>query len=179
MISTIEEVRRTRVLIKEVEVELKAENKLFQADIKLGVMVEVPAAVLMAEQLAREIDFFSLGTNDLVQYTLAVDRGNVKVADLYDSFHPAVLQLIHLVAECGQRHGLPVSICGEMAGDPLATPLLLGLGLEILSLSPGLIPEVKEVVRSTSLTQARSLADRCLVASTGKEVREHLEAFMK
>ena len=179
MISTIEEVRRTRVLIKEVEVELKAENKLFQADIKLGVMVEVPAAVLMAEQLAREIDFFSLGTNDLVQYTLAVDRGNVKVAGLYDSFHPAVLQLIHLVAECGQRHGLPVSICGEMAGDPLATPLLLGLGLEILSLSPGLIPEVKEVVRSTSLIQARSLADRCLVASTGKEVREHLEAFMK
>jgi phosphotransferase system enzyme I (PtsI) len=175
MISTIEEVQRTRALVEEVKIELKAESKPFQEEVKLGMMVEVPATVLMLDHFAKEVDFFSLGTNDLVQYALAVDRANAKVADLYDPFHPAVLQLIRMVAECGQRNDLPVSICGEMAGDPLATLLLLGLGLEVLSLSPGLIPEVKEVVHSVRLSEARCLAERCLAASTGKEVRRHLE----
>jgi phosphotransferase system enzyme I (PtsI) len=111
----------------------------------------------------------------LTQYALAVDRGTSRVADLYDPFHPAVLRLIKMVADGGQRHGTPVSICGEMAGDPLATLLLIGLGLNSLSLSPGLIPEVKEIIRATTLEQAREIADQCLSASTGDEVRRYLE----
>ena len=147
----------------------------FQAKCMLGILVEVPSTAIMAESFAPEIDFFSLGTNDLIQYTLAVDRGMARVADLYDPFDPAVLRLINTVAESGRAHDVPTSICGEMAGDPLATMLLVGLGLEHLSMSPGLIPEVKEVIRAISDAQAREVAVACLEMRTGKEVRQHLE----
>ncbi len=145
---------------------------------KVGVMVEVPSVAILAEQFAGEVDFFSLGTNDLTQYTLAVDRGTTKVAELYDPYHPAVLRLMKMVADTGEKHGVPVSICGELAGDPLATVLLVGLGLDILSLSPGAIPEVKEVIRSISSSEARQVCARCLQAETGREVRALLEEIM-
>jgi len=175
MISTLDELHRAKSLLEEVKEELRAEGRDFCGDCQMGVMVEVPSVALMADQFAAEAEFLSLGTNDLTQYTLAVDRSTAKVANLYDPFHPAVLRLIKMVAESGRKHGTPVSICGEMAGDPLATVLLLGFGIECLSMSPGLIPEVKEVIRSYSLTRARQIADTCLEFETGVSVRRYLE----
>ncbi|MYF92431.1 MAG: phosphoenolpyruvate--protein phosphotransferase, partial [Gemmatimonadetes bacterium] len=174
MISSLNELRRIRVLVEEAKDELRAAGQPFAEHCKLGIMVEVPSVALMADHFAGEVDFFSLGTNDLTQYALAVDRGMSKVAWLYDPFHPAVLRLIKMVADSGQRTNTPVSICGEMAGDPLATTLLLGLGLDCLSLSPGLIPEVKEVIRAIHAEKAREIADECLSLDTGTEVREYL-----
>ncbi|MYA23103.1 MAG: phosphoenolpyruvate--protein phosphotransferase [Gemmatimonadetes bacterium] len=174
MISSLNELRRIRVLVEEAKDELRAAGQPFAEHCKLGIMVEVPSVALMADHFAGEVDFFSLGTNDLTQYALAVDRGMSKVAWLYDPFHPAVLRLIKMVADSGQRTNTPVSICGEMAGDPLATTLLLGLGLNCLSLSPGLIPEVKEVIRAIHAEKAREIANECLAMDTGTEVREHL-----
>ena len=173
MISDIDQVRQVRRILCETAAELEGAGQS-APDCKLGIMIEVPAAAIMADQFAPEVDFLSLGTNDLVQYTLAVDRGTAKVAGLYDQFHPAVLQLIKTVADSGRNNGIPVSICGEMAGDPVATPLLLGLGLTILSLSPGLIPEVKEVIRSIEMGPASQLARRCLGLRSGAEVRDAL-----
>ncbi len=178
MISNLDELRRARALLEESKDELRAAGQAFAQDCKVGIMVEVPSVAILAEQFAAEVDFFSLGTNDLTQYTLAVDRGTTKVADLYDPFHPAVLQLVKTVADTGKRHHVPVSICGEMAGVPLATALLVGLGLNILSLSPGSIPEVKEIIRSISLVEAQRLAECCLAAQTGREVRTLLEDTM-
>jgi phosphotransferase system enzyme I (PtsI) len=174
MISSLNELRRIRVLVEEAKDELRAVGQPFAEHCKLGIMVEVPSVALLADHFAGEADFFSLGTNDLTQYALAVDRGMSKVAWLYDPFHPAVLRLIKMVADSGQRTNTPVSICGEMAGDPLATTLLLGLGLDCLSLSPGLIPEVKEVIRAIHAEKAREIADECLAMDTGTEVREYL-----
>ena len=174
MISSLNELRRIRVLVEEAKDELQLAGHLFAEHCKLGIMVEVPSVALMADHFADEVDFFSLGTNDLTQYALAVDRGMSKVAWLYDPFHPAVLRLIKMVADSGQRTSTPVSICGEMAGDPLATTLLLGLGLDCLSLSPGLIPEVKEVIRAIHAEKAQKIADECLAMDTGTEVREYL-----
>jgi phosphotransferase system enzyme I (PtsI) len=178
MISSLDEIRRARVLLEETKTELRASGQPFQKQCKLGVMVEVPAVALMADQFAREADFFSLGTNDLVQYTLAVDRGASRVADLYDPFHPAVLRLIRMVADSGRQRGIPVSICGEMAGDPRATGLLLGLGLEQLSTNPGLLPQIKEAVRSVDLARSRQVAAHCVELDTGAAVRRYLEQEM-
>ena len=178
MISSLDELRRVRTRLEEVKTELRTEGREFDEDCLLGVMVEVPSVALMIDQFAAEVDFFSLGTNDLTQYTLAVDRSTARVADLYDPFHPAVLRLIEMVARSGHKNEVAVSICGEMAGDPLATVLLMGFGIEQLSMSPGLIPEVKEVIRSFSLTQAQEIAAYCLELKTGAEVRAHLEEMV-
>ena len=175
MISSLDELWQARSLLEEAKDELRAEGRDFVEDCKLGIMVEVPAVALMTDQFAGEVDFLSLGTNDLTQYALAVDRGTSKVADLYDPYHPAVLRLISMVSEGGRRAGTPVSICGEMAGDPLATVPLVGLGLEHLSLSPALIPEVKEVIRAITVGEAETIAADCLEMRTGAEVRRHLE----
>ncbi|MFA6110930.1 MAG: phosphoenolpyruvate--protein phosphotransferase [Candidatus Latescibacterota bacterium] len=175
MISGLEEVRQVRVLLEETRAELRAAGLPFRAECPLGVMIEVPSAALMTEELAAEADFLSLGTNDLTQYTLAVDRGTASVAKRYEPLHPAVLRLIRMVAEGGSRRETPVSICGEMAGDPLVTALLLGLGVMSLSMSPGRVPEVKEAIRATTLPEARRLAEHCLALSTGAAVRSCLE----
>ncbi len=175
MISSLDELWQARSLLEEAKDELRAEGRDFVEDCKLGIMVEVPAVALMTDQFAGEVDFLSLGTNDLTQYALAVDRGTSKVADLYDPYHPAVLRLISMVSEGGRRAGTPVSICGEMAGDPLATVPLVGLGLEQLSLSPALIPEVKEVIRAIKVGEAEAIAADCLEMRTGAEVRRYLE----
>jgi phosphotransferase system enzyme I (PtsI) len=142
-------------------------------------MIEVPSAAITSEQLAREADFFSLGTNDLVQYTLAVDRGTARVANLYDPLHPAVLRLIKQVADNAQAAGIPVSICGEMAADPVAAVLLLGLGVRLFSVSPAQIPELKEVVRAADMATAQQVAGDSLALTSGIEVRAHVEATMK
>ena len=174
MVSDLSQVTQVRELLKEVQNELSKTNHEFSESCKIGVMVEVPAVVMMIDEFASTCDFLSLGTNDLTQYALAVDRGTSRVAGLYDPFHPAVLRMIKAVVEAAKRNSIPVSICGEMAGDPLATQLLIGLGLNQLSLSPGLIPEVKEVIRSTKKHSASLLADRCMNMKSGIEVRDYL-----
>jgi len=178
MVSDIDQVRRARAVLDEVRAGLAAEGIPHATEPLLGIMVEVPAVALMMEQFGREVDFFSLGTNDLVQYTLAVDRGNAKVAGLYEPFHPAVLRLVAAAAAGSARAGLPMGVCGEMAGDPYAAVLLLGLGVDTLSMSPGLIPEVKELIRSVDLERVKEFAAGCLEMESGLEVRRALDEFL-
>ena len=177
MITAVEEIRALRVLCDEVCAELEAEGSEHRRDVELGAMVEVPAAVMIARQLAAEVDFLSIGTNDLIQYTLAVDRTNEYVVDLYQPLHPAVLTMIQLVVEAGRRQRVPVALCGEMAASPECVPLMLGLGLRQLSMSPRGIPGVKDVVRSLDVSDAEELARRCVAASTAEEVGALLAAF--
>lgn len=176
MVTAVEEIRSLRRLCDDVCAELEAEGTAYRRDVQLGAMVEVPAAVLIARQLAAEVDFLSIGTNDLIQYTLAVDRTNEHVANLYQPLHPAVLSMIQLVVEAGRRQQVPVAICGEIAASPECVPLLLGLGLRQLSMSPRGIPRVKEVVRSLDICDAEELARRCVAASTAEEVENLLGA---
>jgi len=175
MITNLDELRKAKTLIKEVTSELEDDKLSYASTYKVGVMVEVPSVAITIEMFVPEVDFLSLGTNDLVQYTLAVDRGTPRVADLYDHYHPAVLKLIKEVADCGLRHCIPTSVCGEMAGDPLAATLLLGLGVKILSVSPGLIPELKEAIRATTLSRAQEIAQQCLSMDSGIRVRTCVE----
>ena len=175
MITTLNELRRTKELIRQAALELRERRLGHSADCQVGIMVEVPSTAISIDRFVPEVDFLSLGTNDLVQYTLAVDRTTPKVSDLYDHYDPAVLRLIRDVAESGRRHGVTTSICGEMAGDPLAAILLLGLGVETLSVSPGLIPELKEAVRSIAIARAREIAAHCLTLESGADVRICLE----
>lgn len=151
MVSTIDEVRQTKVLLGEIRAELTAEGIPFDSEQALGIMIETPAAVLNADQLAAEVDFFSIGTNDLTQYVMAADRGNAQVAELVDPFQPAVLHAIRTAIDAAHNAGIWIGMCGEMAGDPAATELLVGMGLDELSMSAGAIPKVKAVIRALSL----------------------------
>ena len=157
MIGSVQELRQAKALIAEAREELTRQQLPYDADIRTGIMIEVPSAAIMADQLAKEADFFSIGTNDLCQYTLAVDRMNEKIKALYDPFHPAVLRLIRSVIEQGLLHHLPVEMCGELAGDPQATLLLLGMGLRDFSMNAPSIPVVKNMILQTSMTLARAV----------------------
>jgi phosphoenolpyruvate-protein kinase (PTS system EI component) len=174
MVSTLDELLQARSLLNQAREQLRAEGLPHGADTPLGVMIEVPAAALNAESLAREAAFFSVGTNDLTQYTLACDRGNRQVAALYQPLEPAVLRLIGMACAAAHRHGRHVAVCGELGGDPLATPLLLGLGVDELSCAPPSLPLVRAAVRSTEMAAARALAERALAASGAQEVRSML-----
>jgi phosphotransferase system enzyme I (PtsI) len=169
LINDIDEVRRTRTLLDEEAEKLRAEGIPFNSAYKLGVMIETPAAALTAPELARHADFFSIGTNDLVQYTLAVDRGNARLAQLYTPFHPSVIRLLALTAEAGRDAGIEVSVCGEMASNPLAVFLLLGLGITALSVGPASLPEIKKVIRSVPAVEARQTVSEVLDATTANE----------
>jgi phosphotransferase system enzyme I (PtsI) len=171
MISSLEELRKTRALIEETKQELAGRQAPFDPQVPVGVMIEVPAAALIAEALARECDFFSIGTNDLTQYTLAVDRGNERVAHLFDPLHPAVLSLIDRSVRAANRIGIPVSVCGEMASNPLAVPLLVGLGIAELSGIPSGVPVMKEIVRQLDASAAAEDVRRALAVGTVEEVR--------
>ncbi|MFO0949923.1 MAG: phosphoenolpyruvate--protein phosphotransferase [Isosphaeraceae bacterium] len=170
LVSTLGEVRQARAALDAVAAELAAEGAEYRADMPVGVMVEVPAAAVMADQLAKEVDFFSIGTNDLVQYTLAVDRTNETVADLYSAADPAVLRLIAMVVAGAAPRGLNVCVCGIMGGEPLYTMLLLGLGVRQLGMPPHQLPEVKRVIRAISLEQARAVAAEALRQETAQAV---------
>lgn len=170
MVSTVEELIKANVILQQAKDELIREGVDFQPDIDVGVMIEIPSAALSADSLAAHVDFFSIGTNDLVQYTFAVDRVNERVAYLYQPTHPSVLQLIKLAVEAGHRHKIWVGLCGEMAADPLVTPLLVGLGLDELSVNPSSVPLIKDAVRSITLTEARELATAALACTTSAEV---------
>lgn len=174
MITSISELDRSLQIIDEVSDELRAEEVEFDENIPIGVMVEVPSLALIASHVAGRVSFLSVGTNDLVQYTLAVDRGNEHVADLYDPMHPAVLHLILQLVRTGQEHSVRVSLCGEMASESIYLPLLVGMGLREISVSPQLIPEVKQVIRSLVDYEVRELSARCLQMSDGEQITREL-----
>jgi phosphoenolpyruvate-protein phosphotransferase (PTS system enzyme I) len=170
LVNDVSEIRRTRQFLEEESQRLEDEGVPFNAGYKVGVMIETPAAALTAAELARYADFFSIGTNDLVQYTLAVDRGNARLAALYNPFHPAVVRLMERTARAGRDAGIEVSVCGEMAANPLGVFLLLGLGINAISVAPSALPEVKKVVRSVPAVDAREAVSRALRAATPEEV---------
>ncbi len=177
MISSVEEVRAANDLLEESKRELESRGIPF-GDVEVGIMIEVPSAAIIADSLAREVKFFSIGTNDLTQYTLAVDRTNERISRLFDTFHPALLRLIKGVIDASHAAGIWTGMCGEFAGDPLATPLLLGLGLDEFSMNAISIPKVKEVVRSLKYSDAREMAEKALNLSTIEETRELAKEFL-
>jgi len=155
MIGSVKEVQQAKLIIEETKKELAAKDLAFDGAIAVGIMIELPSAAITADLLAKEVDFFSIGTNDLCQYVLAVDRMNEKIKELYDPYHPAVLRLIQYVIEQGHLHGLPVGMCGELAGDPQATSLLLGMGLKEFSMAAPSIPVIKDILMRSSVEKAR------------------------
>jgi phosphotransferase system enzyme I (PtsI) len=170
MIADLNEVRRAKALLAEARAELQAADIPFASDVEVGIMVEVPAAAIAADVLAREVDFFSIGTNDLIQYTMACDRTNEKVAYLYQPLHPAILRLIKRVIEAAHEAGKWVGMCGEMAGEPVAIPILLGLGLDEFSMNAVAIPEAKAIVRSLSLAEAKGIAANALSLASAEQI---------
>jgi phosphotransferase system enzyme I (PtsI) len=178
MISGIQEIRGTRAILYEVMEELRQENIPFDDNISVGAMIEIPSACMTADLLAKEVDFFSIGTNDLIQYTLAVDRINEHVSYLYEPLHPAVLRCIREVVEAGHGAGVRVSICGEMAGDPAYLWVLLGLGLDEISMNPLSIPRVKKILRMSTVEEARALFKEISLMSSGSEIERHVRNVM-
>jgi phosphotransferase system enzyme I (PtsI) len=179
LVTTLDELRRFRTFAAEVMAELETEGIPFRRDVRLGVMIEVPGAALIADVLAREADFFSIGTNDLIQYALAVDRNNEHVADLYQPLHPAILRMLRFVIDSARTAGIEVGLCGEMAADPRYALLLVGMGLRRLSINPSRIPEIKTWIRELSTAELADLAEHCMGYGTAGEVQRHLEGFFE
>lgn len=177
MISGIEEWRSARSIVEEVKEQLRTEGSVFDENVQVGIMVEVPSVAVMARQFAREVDFFSIGTNDLVQYTLAVDRMNEKIDYLYDHFNPAIINLLQTVVNAAHVEGKFVGMCGGMAGDPKAVPLLLALGLDELSMSATAIRKVKHTVSRMELTKCKVLLEDVLKMSTAQDIRLRVDSF--
>ena len=175
MMISIEELEEAGELLETCKKELSAEGIAFDENIEVGVMIETPAAIMMAEEFAQSVDFFSIGTNDLTQYILAIDRGNPKIADKYNSFHPAVLRAIARTIEAGHRHGTKVGMCGEFAGDEKAVSILLGMGLDEFSMSAGSTPYIKYRLRSCSYADMQKLAARVLEQKTIEDVMAVIE----
>ena len=177
MISSLWEIRRAKTLIQKAASQLDDKGMRY-GKFKVGIMIEIPSAAIMAEELAKEVDFFSIGTNDLTQYTLAVDRGNSKVSQWYDHLHPAVLKLIAMTSKAAKTQKIELGICGEMAGDPFALPVLLGLGFDELSMSPPAIPKIKRLVRKFQAERAKQVAQMALSMKDADEVRQYLNEVM-
>ncbi len=179
MIHDLKELMQAKELLESAKASLESEGSAFDRDISIGIMVEIPSVAIMASAFAKHVDFFSIGTNDLIQFTLAVDRDNEQVAHLYQPYHPAILELIRKTIDAGHEQGIWVGVCGEMAGDTLATLLLLGLGVDELSVSPALIPEVKKLIRSSTYEESRALAEKICSYQTAMEARDALVRFMR
>ena len=175
MVATASEVRAARKMLDKCGQELRAERQTFAEGIEIGIMVEIPSAALVADQLAKEVDFFSIGTNDLSQYTMAADRTNPKVADLSNAFYPAVLRLIRDVISAAHKEGKWVGMCGELAGEPLAAPILLGLGLDEFSMSPPMVPVVKQILRCLNAKEMKPLAEQALQLETPQEIQQFVK----
>ncbi|WP_295653066.1 phosphoenolpyruvate-protein phosphotransferase PtsI [uncultured Haemophilus sp.] len=178
MIISVEEIRELKSVLETLKAELRAEGKAFDENIQVGVMVETPSAAVNAKFLAKEVDFFSIGTNDLTQYTLAVDRGNELISHLYNPMSPSVLGLIKQVIDASHAEGKWTGMCGELAGDERATLLLLGMGLDEFSMSAISVPHIKKLVRSVSYQEAKALADEALQKPTTAEIEQLIQAFL-
>jgi phosphocarrier protein FPr len=176
MIGAMDEIVATRQLLIEVQEELSAEGLPFDQDMEVGIMIEVPSAVAIADQLATKVDFFSIGTNDLTQYVMAADRGNAKVSGLANALQPAVLRMIQMTVQAAHAAGIWVGMCGELAGNPLATPVLVGLGLDELSMNAPAIPAVKQAIRGLNLDKAREIAGNVLHCSSAELVANYLSS---
>jgi len=179
MISGLGELRQANAILEQVRVALRDEKIPYDQKMKVGIMIEVPAAVMTAEALARETDFFSIGTNDLIQYTLAVDRVNEKTAHLYEPAHPGVLKMIQKTIDAGHNEGIHVALCGEMASDPLLAFLLLGMGIDEFSMSAASILTVKRMIRAVKLQDAQRTAYEAMQLDTGQEVEEFVGAQLR
>ena len=177
MISCMDELLKANALVEEYKAELRSEGVPFDENLEIGIMVEIPSAAIAADSLAKKVKFFSIGTNDLIQYSLAVDRLNEKIAHLYEPTHPAIVRLIRMTTEAAHKHGIWVGVCGEMAGDPVMIPLLLGLGVDELSCSPSLVPQIKFLIRRLKMSEARELADFALICESGREILEKSQAL--
>jgi phosphotransferase system enzyme I (PtsI) len=172
LVSGVQELRQVKTLLREIRLELDAEGIAYNPDMKIGIMIEVPSAAVIADLLATEADFFAIGTNDLIQYSLAIDRGNENVSYLYEPLHPAILRLVKMVIDAGKKANIPVEMCGEMASDPIYAIVLLGLGLEQFSMNPSSIPIIKNVVRSVRYKDCRRIAEIALNKKTAQEIEE-------
>jgi phosphotransferase system enzyme I (PtsI) len=172
LVSGVQELRQVKTLVRELQSELDAEWIAYNKDLQIGIMIEVPSAAVIADILATEADFFAIGTNDLIQYSLAIDRANENVSYLYEPLHPALLRLIKGVIDAGKRAGIPVELCGEMAADPIYAIVLLGLGLEIFSMNPSNVPVIKDVIRHVRYRDCRRIAEIALQKKTAQEIEE-------
>jgi phosphotransferase system enzyme I (PtsI) len=170
MISGLDELNQANALVEKCKAELRAEKIPFDEKLEIGVMVEIPSAALIADTLAKRVKFFSIGSNDLIQYTLAADRTNEKVSHLYEPTHPAILRLIKMTVDAAHQHGVWVGVCGEIAGDPALAPLLIGLGVDELSAAPPVVPQVKYIVRRLKLSEAQELAAFALQCESPSEI---------
>jgi phosphotransferase system enzyme I (PtsI) len=179
MISGVEELMQANRMLEQSKEELRKKKIPFDKDIEVGAMIEIPSAALTCDILAKEADFFSIGTNDLIQYSIAVDRVNEKIAYLYEPTHPAILRLIKNIIDSGHKGKVWVGMCGEMASEPSFALLLLGLELDEFSVSPAAVPVIKRVIRSITMAQARSVAHKALTLTTGKEVEDFSKAKLK
>jgi phosphotransferase system enzyme I (PtsI) len=179
LITTLLELRQARMLLVDVMEDLEENNIPFNRDLPVGMMVEVPSAVMMIDRFVEEVDFVSIGTNDLIQYTLAVDRANKDVAALYNSTDPAVLRLIDMTIQAANRAGISANLCGRMSSNPTYTQLLLGLGLRQLGVTSSAIPEVKRLIRVTNIAQCEAIAQRALVMENARDVKALLREELK
>jgi phosphoenolpyruvate-protein phosphotransferase (PTS system enzyme I) len=179
MISCMEELIQVKAVVRQAVMELERDAKVFNKDIPLGIMIEVPSAVLMADELARQVDFFSIGTNDLIQYSMAIDRRNRRVAHLYQALNPAVLKMIRMTLDAAQKNNIDVVMCGEMAGDPINVPVLLGLGIRDLSMNAASIPVIKKMIRDMDAKNARKLSEDLFQFTTVQEITRFIQQEYK
>jgi phosphotransferase system enzyme I (PtsI) len=170
MVSGLDELNQANALVEQCKNELRAEKKPFDENLEIGVMVEIPSAALIANALAKKVKFFSIGSNDLIQYTLAIDRGNEKVTHLYQPTHPAILQLIKMTVDAAHANGIWAGVCGQIAGDPVLAPLLLGLGVDELSAAPAVLNEMKYIIRRVKFSEAQALATAALQSDSPAEI---------
>ncbi len=175
LVSTLLEFRQAKMMLREAMEDLEEEGAAFDRNVQVGMMVEVPSVAMMMDRFVSEVDFFSIGTNDLIQYVLAVDRSNKDVASLYTGSDPSILRLIHMTVRAADQHHKPISMCGQMCGNPLYTMLLLGLGLRSLSVTPAGIPEIKQVCRRVTIRDCRRVAERALELESARDVRTYLK----
>jgi phosphotransferase system enzyme I (PtsI) len=179
MISSIDEIKKAKAVLEEAKAQLKKENVKFDKNIKVGIMIEVPSAYFLADAFAKEVDFFSIGTNDLIQYLLAVDRGNERIAKLYQEFHPAVIRAIDKIIRAAHKNKIPVSVCGEMASYKLASIVLIGMGVDELSVTPSEFTEIKNVIRSIKYKEAKNLVEEILELDTEEKIRQKVIKYYK
>jgi phosphotransferase system enzyme I (PtsI) len=179
MISCLEELVEANALLEECKQQLRGENIPFNNDLEIGAMIEIPSAVLAADSLAKRVKFFSIGTNDLIQYTLAVDRLNEKIAHLYQPTNPAILRLIKMTVDAAHKNNIWVGVCGEMASEKILTPLLIGLGVDELSMAPAGVPSIKYLIRRLKIAETRELADFALQSDSATEILSRCESYVR